>query len=227
MDEVSGAGHIYPRAILWKTHAVLRRWGGWALPLGTAALPGYRTLVEDVYGDLPTPPARLNTAAEAEYQQQLLAIKFGSMVVVPESHRGPSRLTKVTPPEVLDPIRYAAVTDPGGNLIRLFTDMSSVEAGCGGGCGGCAQSQGCSGSHSHDRPAEAARVARVDRGLLTGRRPLCRGGLPGPGPGAHRTLRPVAHASLPFPSGPRRCLTPGLPGARPGAPGRRSDPWWL
>lgn len=71
VDEVSGAGHIYPRAVLWKTHAMLRRWGGWALPLGTAARPGYRTLVEDVYGDLPTPPTKLSTAAEAEYRSAI------------------------------------------------------------------------------------------------------------------------------------------------------------
>ena len=37
----------------------------------------------------------------------------------------------------------------------VVTDMSSVEAGCGGGCGGCAQSQGCGGSHAHDQPAES------------------------------------------------------------------------
>lgn len=67
VNELSGRGHIYPMAVLWKTYAVLRRWGGWALPLGTSTLPGYRTLVEEVYDDLAAPPSGLGTAAEAEY----------------------------------------------------------------------------------------------------------------------------------------------------------------
>ena len=72
VDELSGKGHIYPQAVLWKTHSVLRRWGGWALPLGTATLPGYRTLVEEVYGDLPTTPAGLSAAAEAQYHGAII-----------------------------------------------------------------------------------------------------------------------------------------------------------
>ena len=35
----------------------------------------------------------------------------------------PESVTKITPPQDLDPIRYAAVADPGGNLIRLFTEL--------------------------------------------------------------------------------------------------------
>lgn len=69
VDELSGNGHIYPRAVLWKTYAVLRQWGGWALPLGGAGLPGYRTLVEEVYGELETPPACLSETAQAQYRE--------------------------------------------------------------------------------------------------------------------------------------------------------------
>lgn len=68
VDEVSGRGHIYPLAVLWKTHAVLRQHGGWALPLGQAELPGYRALVEGVYGELSTPPVTLGASAKAQYQ---------------------------------------------------------------------------------------------------------------------------------------------------------------
>ena len=39
----------------------------------------------------------------------------------------PDTVTKITPPQDLEPIRYAAINDPGGNLIRLFTDQSSDE----------------------------------------------------------------------------------------------------
>jgi len=39
----------------------------------------------------------------------------------------PETVTRVTEPEDLDPIRYAAIADPGGNLIRLFTDPSEGE----------------------------------------------------------------------------------------------------
>jgi catechol 2,3-dioxygenase-like lactoylglutathione lyase family enzyme len=35
----------------------------------------------------------------------------------------PESVTKVTPPQDLDPIRFAAVADPGGNLIRFFTEL--------------------------------------------------------------------------------------------------------
>lgn len=37
----------------------------------------------------------------------------------------PESVTKVTPPQDLDPIRYAAVADPAGNIIRLFTELES------------------------------------------------------------------------------------------------------
>jgi catechol 2,3-dioxygenase-like lactoylglutathione lyase family enzyme len=39
----------------------------------------------------------------------------------------PDSVTKITPPQDLDPIRYAAVKDPGGNLVRLFTDLSPAD----------------------------------------------------------------------------------------------------
>ena len=35
----------------------------------------------------------------------------------------PESVTRITPPQDLDPIRFAAVADPGGNLIRLFTEL--------------------------------------------------------------------------------------------------------
>jgi catechol 2,3-dioxygenase-like lactoylglutathione lyase family enzyme len=35
----------------------------------------------------------------------------------------PESVTRITPPQDLDPIRFAAVADPGGNLIRLFTEI--------------------------------------------------------------------------------------------------------
>ena len=35
----------------------------------------------------------------------------------------PDSVTKITPPQDLDPIRFAALADPGGNLIRLFTEL--------------------------------------------------------------------------------------------------------
>lgn len=70
VTEVSGSGHIYGRALLWKTRAVLQAAGGWALPLGDGVRPGYRTLVEAVYGDLATPPADLRGAAQADYEAE-------------------------------------------------------------------------------------------------------------------------------------------------------------
>ena len=39
----------------------------------------------------------------------------------------PATVTRITPPEDLDPIRYAAIADPAGNLLRLFTDPSAGE----------------------------------------------------------------------------------------------------
>lgn len=71
VKEVSGSGYIYGEALLWKTRAVLQRCGGWVLPLGNDRLPGYRTLVEAVYGDLPTPPDVLSTDAQTVYQKAI------------------------------------------------------------------------------------------------------------------------------------------------------------
>lgn len=69
VDAVSGRGHIYPRPVLWKTYAVLRTLGGWALPLGNGTYPGYRALIESVYGELSTPPAGLAPAEQTRYQE--------------------------------------------------------------------------------------------------------------------------------------------------------------
>lgn len=69
VEVVSGRGHIYPRPVLWKTYAVLRALGGWALPLGNDTYPGYRPLIESVYGELSTPPAGLSPAAETAYRE--------------------------------------------------------------------------------------------------------------------------------------------------------------
>ena len=68
-ETISGRGHIYAYVILWKTYAVLRAHGGWALPLGQGPLPGYRALVEGVYGDLSTAPAGLSPAEQQRYQE--------------------------------------------------------------------------------------------------------------------------------------------------------------
>jgi CRISPR-associated endonuclease/helicase Cas3 len=68
VDAVSGRGHIYPRPVLWKTYAVLQALGGWALPIGAGEYPGYRTLVEQVYGDLLAAPAGLAPIEQSRYQ---------------------------------------------------------------------------------------------------------------------------------------------------------------
>lgn len=49
---------------------MLRQTGGWYLPLGNEALPGYRSLVEAVYAELPTVPNDLSEAAEASYRKE-------------------------------------------------------------------------------------------------------------------------------------------------------------
>ena len=67
VDDISGRGYIYGKAILWKTWALLRQASGWSLPLGEEALPGYRALVEGVYGELNSPPSGLSAASERQY----------------------------------------------------------------------------------------------------------------------------------------------------------------
>ncbi|CCH51597.1 putative protein ygcB [Fibrisoma limi BUZ 3] len=71
VGEISGGGKIYGEVLLWKTYALLRRVGGWALPLGDARLPGYRSLIEAVYGHLNLPPDDLNDQAQTTYTKSL------------------------------------------------------------------------------------------------------------------------------------------------------------
>ena len=80
VDIISGGGHIYGRALLWKTRDVLRLWGGWALPLGDGLRPGYRKLIEVVYGDLLTPPAALTDVAQQTYRENVAAWMKGNEV---------------------------------------------------------------------------------------------------------------------------------------------------
>ncbi len=68
VDGLSGNGTIYGKAILWKTWALLKQAGGWALPSGEESLPGYRSLVEGVYGDLVNPPPDLSADCERNYR---------------------------------------------------------------------------------------------------------------------------------------------------------------
>jgi CRISPR-associated endonuclease/helicase Cas3 len=70
VDVVSGKGFIYPLVVLWKTYTVLRHYGGWALPTGDGHLPGYRSLVESVYGDLQAPPPKLLVSQQERYRQE-------------------------------------------------------------------------------------------------------------------------------------------------------------
>lgn len=71
VKEISGSGYIYGEALLWKTRAVLQRWGGWDLPVGNDTMPGYRTLVEAVYNDLLTPPDKLHAEAQINYREAI------------------------------------------------------------------------------------------------------------------------------------------------------------
>lgn len=72
VNEVSGQGHIYGRVLLWKTWSLLHKWGGWALPLGNGVLPGYRTLIESVYGNLTNPPIPLTDQSRTNYEEELI-----------------------------------------------------------------------------------------------------------------------------------------------------------
>jgi CRISPR-associated endonuclease/helicase Cas3 len=67
VGEISGGGKIYETALLWKTWATLQQLGGWNLPLGDASGPGYRALIEAVYGDVPTAPAGLAADVQEQY----------------------------------------------------------------------------------------------------------------------------------------------------------------
>ncbi len=71
VDGISGGGKIYETALLWKTWAVLRQAGGWTLPLGDGAGPGYRALIEAVYGDLAAVPAGLDEEFQALYPEKV------------------------------------------------------------------------------------------------------------------------------------------------------------
>ena len=67
VDELSGGGKIYARKLLWQTHDVLKHYGGWALPLGSVSLPGYRTLIDSVYTPTFVFKHPLNAMAQARY----------------------------------------------------------------------------------------------------------------------------------------------------------------
>lgn len=67
VGEISGGGKIYETALLWKTWATLRQVGGWHLPLGDANGPGYRALIEAVYGDALTAPDGLDADVQRQY----------------------------------------------------------------------------------------------------------------------------------------------------------------
>jgi CRISPR-associated endonuclease/helicase Cas3 len=69
VNRLSGNGVVYSKAILWKTWALLRQVGGWALPLGKGDLPGYRFLVEGIYRDLASPPDGLVEQARELYRK--------------------------------------------------------------------------------------------------------------------------------------------------------------
>lgn len=69
VDSISGNGKVYSRVLLWRTWSLLQQTGGWHLPLGSEALPGYRSLVEAVYAELSTVPSDLSEAAAASYRE--------------------------------------------------------------------------------------------------------------------------------------------------------------
>ena len=69
VGELSGKGKIYEIALLWKTWATLRQVGSWSLPLGDANGPGYRALIEAVYGKALTAPAGLDADVEQQYTE--------------------------------------------------------------------------------------------------------------------------------------------------------------
>ena len=71
VDEISGGGKIYAMALLWKTWAVLRQVGGWALPLGDEAGPGYRAMIETVYGDVQSVPNGLHEDFQTLYTEEV------------------------------------------------------------------------------------------------------------------------------------------------------------
>ena len=50
VDEVSAGGKVYAPAVLWRTWHTLKTYKGWSLPQGDGRYPGYRILVESVYG---------------------------------------------------------------------------------------------------------------------------------------------------------------------------------
>lgn len=96
VELVSGAGHIYPPPVLWKTYAALHQHGGWALPRGAGTLPGYRALVEQVYGELAVPPLGLSAAEHERYE--LAATTWTSKVA---SQKGEATRRVVPPPSRL------------------------------------------------------------------------------------------------------------------------------
>ncbi len=69
VKEISGGGKIYRTALLWKTWALLRQVGGWNLPLGDESAPGYRALIEAVYGDVPNAPDGIDARVQQQYTE--------------------------------------------------------------------------------------------------------------------------------------------------------------
>jgi CRISPR-associated endonuclease/helicase Cas3 len=69
--ELSGGGHIYATALLWKTWTILQQAGGWSLPLGNPIGPGYRSLIEAVYGDILTLWEGVNEQTQITYQAEV------------------------------------------------------------------------------------------------------------------------------------------------------------
>ena len=96
VSKLSGGGRIYDIAILWKTWQLLRQTGGWLLPNGKGRLPGYRSLVEAVYGDpeMIAPTDAMTQALEREIkkaikeQGTLVAEAQGRLIPAPLNVKG-------------------------------------------------------------------------------------------------------------------------------------------
>lgn len=69
IDDITGYGRVYDRTILWKTWEVLHKAKGWALPQGDQQYPGYRSLIESVYGDLKAAPTSVADSAKELFNQ--------------------------------------------------------------------------------------------------------------------------------------------------------------
>ncbi|MCA0269617.1 MAG: CRISPR-associated helicase Cas3' [Bacteroidetes bacterium] len=70
VEAVSAHGYVYARALLWRTVAQVVRGNGWPLPGGDGERPGFRALVEAVYGPQRLPLTTLYPDAEAKALQK-------------------------------------------------------------------------------------------------------------------------------------------------------------